>query len=429
MSREHPIKPVGPRSTPWLLIAALVWATSGCDRHPRAEVLTEVPWALTGQWLIADTHTHTRFSDGSYPLDEVVTRARANGCDVLAITDHADLSEDAATPEYFAAIVAARQRYPELILFGGIEWNVPPYNGREHVSVLLSPELEAAYLGEFKQRFEPSQATYEAALRWLSTQLPKAGDAVLIYNHPSRKDDNPSENAKDLMDWRQISDLVIGFEGAPGHQKANPIGSYKHRLATRDRWDPVVAEIGGIWDALLDQGHNVWAAFATSDFHNSGLDYEPCAFARTHIQVADRTAESVLRSLQAGSFWADHGRILDDLLMIVSAPGLPLPVSPGEVAQVERASPIHIGVALQRGAGAWGSPLEVELIGTGPAGRPELVAAVQLSPQDEKVEWTFTDLTPGGDGISAFFRIRVRKRVEDGPDLLAYSNPVRVILD
>ena len=145
--------------------------------------------------------------------------------------------------------------------------------------------------------------------------------------------------------------------------------------------------------------------------------------------MADRTAESVLRALQAGSFWADHGRILADLLMIVSAPGLPLPVSPGEVARVERASPIHIGVALQRGMGALGSPLEVELIGTGPAGRPELVAAVQLSPQDEKVEWTFTDLTPGGDGISAFFRIRVRKRVDDGPDLMAYSNPVRVILD
>ena len=62
-----------------------------------------IPWAQTGVWLKAETHVHTSFSDGR-SLDELVDQAVANGCDVLAITDHTDRNLKAATPEYHAAI-------------------------------------------------------------------------------------------------------------------------------------------------------------------------------------------------------------------------------------------------------------------------------------------------------------------------------------
>ena len=95
------------------------------------------------------------------------------------------------------------------------------------------------------------------------------------------------------MRWRLASQRMIGFEGAPGHQRSSTIGSYEKRFETVDRWDPVVANVGGVWDKLLDQGHDIWAALANSDFHNDKLDYSPCAFSRVHLQVPERSQRGI----------------------------------------------------------------------------------------------------------------------------------------
>ncbi len=281
--------------------------------------------------------------------------------------------KQAATPDYFSAINAARMNNPGFILFGGIEWNIPPYSGREHVTVLLEPALEESILGEFKQQFEQDDATAEHALKWLAGEIGNTSKSVLIYNHPSRKDDDPDENLKDILNWRNTNHLFIGFAGAPGHQKTQHTGSYRDKFLTQDRWDPVAAEIGGTWDQLLDLGHNVYAALAVSDYHNENLDYSPCEFARIHVSPDDRTARGILAGLRAGSFWADHGHILDDLLFTLSAPGLTLPVTPGEVVRLHASQPLQFTVLLQRGAGALESGLVVEIIGNGRSGKPELL--------------------------------------------------------
>lgn len=398
---------------------------TGCDGWSQAKVLREVPWSATGEWLIIDTHTHTRFSDGKRSVDELVKRTIVNGCNALAITDHGDLSADAATTAYFEAIRNARERYPRLILVAGIEWNIPPYGQREHVTVLVDPE---PVLSKFKQQFEMSDATSKAALEWLAEQVKKKdGEAVLIYNHPSRKDANIEENAADLVHWRDVNDLFIGFEGAPGHQKANPPGLYKY-LQTQDRWDPVVAEVGGVWDAFLDWGQDIWAALAVSDFHKLGWDYWPCEFARTHIQVPERSTRGVLQALRAGSFWADHGQVLADFGVFLSAPGLPASAKPGEVVRVRPHQTVQITIVMQRDRGSRDEPLEVELIGNGRTGKPEVLSA-QIVPSTESiVSWSFDELQPGADGKSCYFRVRVRRSVPNGPDLLAYSNSIRVVI-
>ena len=41
---------------------------------------------------------------GSHLVDKLVSKAIENGCDGLAITDHSDLSERAATKAYFKEI-------------------------------------------------------------------------------------------------------------------------------------------------------------------------------------------------------------------------------------------------------------------------------------------------------------------------------------
>jgi hypothetical protein len=63
---------------------------------------------------------------------------------------------------------------------------------------------------------------------------------------PARKDPDIWENFEDLSKWNSLGRIFLAVEGAPGHQNAKVIGSYKAPLFTRDRWDPVVAEVGGV---------------------------------------------------------------------------------------------------------------------------------------------------------------------------------------
>ena len=396
----------------------------GCTFGPDAEVVTEIPWALTSPALVIDTHTHTRFSDGRLTVDELVEKAAANGCDAMAITDHSDQSERAASPAYFDAIDAARAKHPGMVLFAGLEWNIPPYDGREHVTLLLAPALE--------RQLEQFKATYESAddprapLEWLSARAASRRSGVLFYNHPSRKDDALRENLQDYLSWRGVTPLLAGFEGAPGHQNREAVGSYTERFTTEDRWDPVVAEVGGVWDLLLDQGADVWAALAGSDYHNEGMDHPPCSFSRTHVTPEDPSHEGIIAGLRAGSFWADHGAILDQLLFTLSTEGLVLPITPGERARIDGDAQIALNLSITRGEGALQEELVVELIGNGRSGKPELLSTQRLAAGEEMTSWRFDNLVPGGDGSSAYYRVRVRKQQADAPDLLAYSNPIRV---
>lgn len=401
-------------------------ALVACSRGPDAEFQKAVPWALAGGVrVVLDSHTHTRFSDGSLQPPALAAKAVENGCTALAITDHGDLSERAATPEYFAEIDSVRARYPDMTVFAGLEWNIPPYDGREHVTVLVDPALERRVLPEFKARFEAKSAQVEEALRWLVQQVSDPAHAALIYNHPSRRDTDPDENYRDYVQWQEEQGLFVGLEGGPGHQKADHPGDYRGRFTTRNRWDPAVADIGGTWDRLLDAGHSVWGAIAVSDYHGA-MDYAPCEFARTHLRAPKRDAQGILQALRAGSFWAGHGRVLDDLVFIAVHPALPLPATAGETVRLRAsATPPVFRVSFVRGVGGTGIPIDVEVIGNGISGKPEKVSGGTVSIDRNAFDWSPGKLAPGGDGRSAYFRARVIARLPSGEALVAYTNPIR----
>jgi len=403
-----------------------------------ARFVREVPWYGSGVWLKADTHTHTRFSDGARTVDEVLNRATVYGCDVVAITDHTDLNLQAATREYYDAIERARARRPNMIVFAGVEWNIPPENGQEHVTVFVTPELEKQ-LTEFKERFDDlnrsakDRKTATEALRWLAANATSTDGIapVGVYEHPSRADASSMENVKDMKAWRSVNDIVIGFAGAPGHQGNKPIGSYQYRELPIDRWDPVAARVGDAWDTLLQGGLDVWAAYAPSDFHSESLaslgDYWPGQFAETWIYAPERSSAGVLRAFHAGSFFADHGRIVREVELHVSAPGLPRAAGAGEVISVAKSTEVSVELSLKVPAEAWRpGPNHVDLveiiaidrnganiIATGrpePTG-PAIAKAVQVP----------------DDGI--VFRARGFSLLETGTRLAFYTNPVRVVVD
>src|SRR5690606_19592816 len=140
-------------------------------------------------------HVPSSLADGGYTADELGDASEGNGCDVLASTAHTDGGLKAATPEYHAAIAAARARVPQLTLLTGIEWNVPPGKGQDHAVVLFPPGMDdAALLGEFKERFDDFDKAGEnpelavAAFAWLRTHATNAPEApVMFLNHPGRR--------------------------------------------------------------------------------------------------------------------------------------------------------------------------------------------------------------------------------------------------
>ena len=283
--------------------------------------------------------------------------ARSGGCDALVISDHSD-TQGTASRSQLESFAQLRWRYPDFLLFGGIEINMPSYGQREHVNVIVDPTVEVEVLPGLRAAAEDDSATDESFLRLAANYNGRADSLVMIYNHPSRKDQDPGENYKDILRWNAIAPIFIGFAGAPGHQNADEIGGYVAPIFTIDRWDPVVAEIGGTWDRLLSEGHQFWGAIAGSDYHTKKLDKIPCDFARTHVAAASFSHMAVIEGLRAGTFWADHGQILRRLSFFAEVAGIESATFPGSIVRLggERAA-ILVTASLERGQGSAGSRL------------------------------------------------------------------------
>lgn len=410
------------RRTSAAWVALFLAACGGAPDAPRHEVA--VPWGIGGTQIVADLHLHSRFSDGALDLEALVRKAYVGGCRAVAVTDFFDAQARGGGKEYLAAISAVRKKYPQHILIGGAEWNVPPHMGLRQVSVLVDPLIEPQ-LSAFKQQLADPKKSAGDALGWLRGQIKEPAQAALIYNHPSRHGETAEQILSEWSRLRSAAMQTISFEGGPGHQNAKPVGQYATTPLV-ERWDPAVATIGGAWDQLLDRGENPWGALAFSAYRSEPAEFTPCEFSRTILKVPETTASGVLKALHAGSFWAAQGRFIDYLLFTVNTPGLQLSASPGEVIRVRKDAPLNVRVSVERYPNAGSHPLTVEIIGNCTKGKPESLLTAKLERNQSDMETALSAAAPGADGASCYLRARVRGQTAGGEAAVAYSNPIRV---
>ncbi|RRS01207.1 PHP domain-containing protein [Glycomyces terrestris] len=256
-------------------------------------------------WLAGDHHLHSQYSnDAMYRIDDQAVRAIAGGLDWIAITDHGNqpFAAHSIAPQR-EDLLAARERHGEnLLIFSGLEWNIP---AGEHTTLMMAPgDHEAEVLQEFVNAYDANvvgardgtpanEALAVEALAHLGDAVAdgRLADALVLPNHPARKGiDSPAE----LRAWQDAAPgIVIGFEGAPGHQAAGlpapgmargrglydsspgrhsfpgyPAESYR----TWGGFDWMTATVGGVWDSLLSEGRKWWIT-TTSDGHQACGDW------------------------------------------------------------------------------------------------------------------------------------------------------------
>ena len=255
-------------------------------------------------WLAGDHHIHTQYSsDGLYTVSQHVAKAKQYGIDWMVITDHGAVAhEKVSVARTNSDVVKARGDFADMLVFQGLEWNIP---GAEHGTVFFPPTssevfmlqlFEGAFDGAILNAANPKEnSTFMEnkaidGIHWMAEQVRtgRIPAALFLANHPSRRGvDSPHE----IRNWNDAGPgIAVGFEGAPGHQaasisKANggaeagrgfydntpsidshpgyPLESYR----TFGGFDWMTATVGGLWDSLLGEGRRWWIT-ANSDSHS-----------------------------------------------------------------------------------------------------------------------------------------------------------------
>lgn len=394
-----------------------------------------LPWHNDGQWLVGDIHLHTIASDGGYSAITVAQQAKNFGADFIAITDHGDDIRRKTSLGFGTynlvvlniPIQEARKAVPELIIFEGVEWNVPGAGNGGHATVLVtnSPK-EHEIISSFTTTFDSGESDSKAVagLQWLATCQINDVIPICSLNHPSREsynldtfsvDWNKGYTLEKLRLYDDINDVCIGFTADWGHKKYGyPFNAYFQSIGGYH--DPMSAIIGHHWDTLLNEGRTWWIRFE-SDFHSESGDYWPAEFTQTRVYSPSKTYEGVIKGLRAGCAYTVHNNIITglDFLGVSGTKSAMM----GEVLQVTQGDIVTASIRIRPG--------------TTTIDKIELISNVTGTPTSTKV---FATWTVNGDwlemsypftNVQNDFYFRIRGSSSTSPvNLWFYSNPIRV---
>lgn len=220
----------------------------------------QMPFDRPGVWLRCQLHAHTTRSDGESTVEGLVEHYARARYDVLAITDHWELT---------------RAEHAEVVLVPASELSARTAAGGE--ADVLAYGIET--LPEPREEF-PSIA--EAA-RWI---VGAGGVAFLAHPYWSGLVPDDYLGAPDLAGlevWNAGSELNHGNGLSAVH-----------------------------WDDVLHRGARC-TGIATDDSHYPGYDSR---LAWTWVRAAERTPAAVVAALREGAFYASYGPSIEDVRVV-----------------------------------------------------------------------------------------------------------------
>jgi hypothetical protein len=333
--------------------------TPATPSTPQAEV--------TGKWTTGDLHVHTIESDDAQnKLVDVLDQAMiTNNLDWTAITNHLRVSTrdqngtaivggplpfSKAMADY--EIPAVRQlqvngSYTTKLIFSAFEWDMPTH---DHMNVGIFSGTPLATATKAANQFEyyftdrpaaqfdavdvaswntsgtkgyTTHADAVRAVAWLRDNFPDTSYALI--NHPSR-----NSGKYTVADYREFNDtapkVVFGVEGMVGNQMEPDRGGYTTAYVDANLKnrvyggvDYVVAQVGGIWDALLGDGRRFWNVgdsdhhFKTIGTNSSG--YYPGEYAKTYVWIDNKNTgiKGVLEGVRSGKMFSVFGDLINAL--------------------------------------------------------------------------------------------------------------------
>ncbi len=218
------------------------------------------PFEAEGKWYKANLHTHTTASDGKCELEERVEQYRANGYDVLAITDHGVVSD------------ATHLGTDDFLVLDGVELTVTPFeNGRFYHLLCINTPSDLSFPGDLSPNF-------------LIFHLKTQGAECLIAH--------PYWSGNTLPELLYLEGHVGIEVFNAGCQNIGKAYSSVH------------------WDDMLEAGVEA-LAIAVDDVHSAG-DYLDLFGGWTMLKMQELSPQAVLEALRTGCYYSSSGaEILD----------------------------------------------------------------------------------------------------------------------
>jgi len=282
----------------------------------------------------------------------------------------------------YPRIVEARAAYPGDYFIQGLQWDAPTHG---QVSLgIVGPANEPQAVSNFEYMFDQADTDTsragESIPQVLDTTQPSpyptsvpaqpmdkenvtaqntldgaaflennfADQSYAFVDHPSRDLNWTVGDLRALQDT--APDVVSGFEGFPGDQAAAARGGYggffdangkpvsgpsaptfsqaETNLArTYGGADPMVAQVGGVWDALLGEGRP-WFVYGDSEFHwwttqykdaggnvvgASFDDFWPGQYDKTWTYVPTPTYDGLVAAIKSGDSFIVNGDLISAL--------------------------------------------------------------------------------------------------------------------
>ena len=131
----------------------------------------------TGLRLRTDLHTHSTYSDGFYSPEELCRRAKANGVELLSVTDHDTMNGEEEKR-------AAAEKYAIRYVSG---WEISAYAGESKIHVTgYGCRRNEAYFSFMRERRELGFERAEDSIR----KLRQAGIYLTLEDAKARRGDS-----------------------------------------------------------------------------------------------------------------------------------------------------------------------------------------------------------------------------------------------